>query len=190
MRLVYVAAITAFLVTSLSLDMRADGVYSNQQDEGFRFALKLFDSGMYKYSRDRFNDIADKSRVTDPEGYSVLCDLRACVPGAELRMNEYISRNPHSVLVFQLKRQYALNLFNAQDYRNASEIMEEISPKKLYKSQQVEYLFRKAYCDLETRDMASARENFLAVEQKGFSDYTVMRCMKLFQKSVNLIWRE
>ena len=177
MRLVYVAAITAFLVTSLSLDMRADGVYSNQQDEGFRFALKLFDSGMYKYSRDRFNDIADKSRVTDPEGYSVLCDLRACVPGAELRMNEYISRNPHSVLVFQLKWQYALNLFNAQDYRNASEVMEEISSKKLYKSQQVEYLFRKAYCDLETRDMASARENFLAVEQKGFSDYTApSRC--------------
>ena len=172
MRLVYVAAVAAFLMTSLSLDMKAGGVYSNQQDEEFRFTLKLFDSGMYGYSRDRFNEISNKARATDPEGYSVLCDLRACVPGAEFRMNEYISRNPHSVLVFQLKWQYALNLFNAQDYRNASEIMEEISPKHLYKSQQVEYLFRKAYCDLEMRDMASARENFTAVEQRGFSDYT------------------
>ena len=172
MRSLYIAAITAFLMTSSGLNINAVEARSGKSDDGYRFTLRMFDHGMYSRSRQNFEELSSKLNTSDPEGYAVLCDLRASVPGAELRMNEYISRNPHSVLVFQLKWQYALNRFDAQDYKNAGEVLSELSLKHLYKSQHTEYLFRKAYCDLETRNLESACENFKAVEKRPFSDYT------------------
>lgn len=172
MRLLYIAAAAALMMTSSWMNVKADEVRSIKTEDTFRSTLRMFDHGMYSRSRQSFDALSSKLNLTDPEGYSVLCDLKASVPGAELRMNEYISRNPHSVLVFQLKWQYALNLFDAHDYKNAGEVLGELSLKQLYKSQHTEYLFRKAYCDLEIRNLESARENFTAVEKRPFSDYT------------------
>lgn len=172
MRSLYITAIAAFLMTVSGLDVKAEESRFGKNDEGFRFTLRMFEHGMYSRSRQCFDELSAKLNTSDPEGYSVLCDLKASVPGADVRMNEYISRKPHSVLVFQLKWQYAMNLFDAQDYKNAGEVLGELSLKHLYKSQHTEYLFRKAYCDLEARNLESASENFKAVEKRPFSDYT------------------
>lgn len=135
-----------------------------------RETLKLYDSGMFSKSSFDFDRIAD--RTATPEGYAILCDAKALVPGYDKRMYDYIMRNPQSAIIPQLKWQHALNLFDSQDYRSAGIILEELTLKQLYKEQRVEYLFRKAYCDLENRNLASAKHNFAEVEKHPFSDYT------------------
>ena len=94
MRSLYIAAITAFLMTLSGLNINAVEARSGKSDDGYRFTLRMFDHGMYSRSRQNFEELSSKLNTSDPEGYAVLCDLRASVPGAELRMNEYISRNP------------------------------------------------------------------------------------------------
>lgn len=163
-----------YIVSALSaaLMLSALSVYA-QEDVGnddFREAMRLFDNGMYdrsSYGFDRINGMGNA-----PEAYSILSDARAHVPGYEMRMMDYMQRNPHSAAIAQMKWQHALNLFDAQEYKYAGDLLGEISLKQLYKSQRTEYLFRKAYCDLENRDLDSAEENFAEVEKRQFSDYT------------------
>lgn len=170
MRYLYIAAVSILAFCSV-FKAEAQGTAAGNRDD-FRYALSLFEHGMYSRSGDEFKRISKKYMTSDPDGYSVLCDLKASVPGAETRMKSFLDMNPHSFLAFQMKWQYALNLFDARDYLAAGDIMDEIPLKSLYKSQHSEYLFRKAYCDLDSRDLVSARNNFLEVEKRGFSDYT------------------
>ena len=172
MRFIYLA-LAAAMSMGFVLPMSAQG--RNEKEclgSDFREALRLYEHGMFRHVGNVFDDMSKDVRSSEPEGYSVLCDLRAGVPGASSRMMDFIERNPHSVLVPQMKWQYAMNLFDSQDYRAAGNILGELSVKQLDKSQATEYLFRKAYCDLENRDLVSAKKNFAAVESRKFSDYT------------------
>lgn len=172
MRFIYLTLAAALSLWS-ALPMTAQGINeAERHGSDFRELLRLYEHGMYRFAGNGLDDISEEVRSTEAEGYSVLCDLKAGVPGASSRMMDYIERNPHSVLVPQMKWQYAMNLFDSQDYKAAGNILGELSVKKLGKSQATEYLFRKAYCDLENRDLASAKENFAAVEARKFSDYT------------------
>lgn len=170
MRYVYVAVTSLMMCITSSIAV-AQGP-DNESNEEFRKTVRLFGHGMYVHSGNAFEDIARKYGLSDPEGFAVLSDLKADVPGAETAMRSFLKRNPQSVLAFQIKWQYALNLFDRGDYLTAGEVMEMIPLKSLYRSQQTEYLFRMAYCDLEARDLGSARNNFLEVEKRSFSDYT------------------
>ncbi len=172
MRFVYPAVVSLVLSLSAFLPLSAQDNETERLGSDFREVLRLYDHGMYRYARNGFDDISFKVRSSEPEGYSVLCDLKADVPGAPARMMDYMDRNPHSALIPQMKWQYAMNLFDVQDYKAAGNILGELSLKQLDRSQITEYLFRKAYCDLENRDLASAKENFAAVEARQFSDYT------------------
>lgn len=135
-----------------------------------REAMLLFDRGLYSRSSFDFGQIRD--RHSCPEGYSILSDAKARVPGYDMRMHDYIMRNPQSAIIPQLRWQHALNLFDAHDYKRAGDILENLTLKQLYRGQRTEYLFRKAYCDLENRDLESAKNNFAEVEKRQFSDYT------------------
>lgn len=144
----------------------------NALPEDFRNVMKLYDHGMFSRSASDFDMISAKTMSSDPEGYSVLCDLRASVPGAHSRMNDFLKRNPESALRFQMMWIYASDLFDAQEYTSAGLVLDGLDIDRLYKSQRVEYHFRKAYCDLEGRDMDSAAKHFAEVEKDAFSDYT------------------
>lgn len=155
------AAFAVMTISSFSADA---------QDNGLRETMRLFDRGMYSYSSYDFEKMP--GRTADPEGYSILSDARAQVPGYDMRMHDFIMRNPQSAVIPQLRWQHALNLFDAHDYKAAGSILENLTLKQLYKGQRTEYLFRKAYCDLENRDLESAKNNFSEVEKRAFSDYT------------------
>lgn len=158
------------LVAAAFAVMTFSSFSAHAQDSGLRETMRLFDRGMYSYSSYDLEKMS--GRTADPEAYSILADAKAQVPGYDMRMHDFIMRNPQSAVIPQLRWQHALNLFDAHDYKAAGSILENLSLKQLYKGQRTEYLFRKAYCDLENRDLESAKDNFAEVEKRVFSDYT------------------
>ena len=151
------------------------GAQSFSEDSGrqdFRDAIRLYDNAMFSRSRTVFDGMADGSVSSDPEGFSVLNQVRSDVPGYEKVMDSFIDRNPHSVHIPQIRWHHAMNLFDRHDYKAAGDVLGGISLKSLQKSQHVEYYFREACCDLENRDLESARSNFAMVEKSASSDYS------------------
>ncbi|MBO7192398.1 MAG: tetratricopeptide repeat protein [Bacteroidales bacterium] len=153
-----------FILTLLSgLQMKA---------QELREAMRLYDNSMFSRSRDVFQDISSDAVSSDPEGFAVLSQVRAKSAGYETVMNDFVTRNPHSVLIPQIKWYHAMNLFDSQDYKTAGAVLDEIKIKSLYKKQHTEYHFRKAYCDLENRNLESAEVHFTEVTKGPQSDYT------------------
>ena len=143
------------------------------QDSGrLRDALKLYDYGMYSRSRLYFDELDDKTLSSDPEGYAVLCDVRQRVPGYQRDMDRFMESNPHSSLLTAIRYAHALNLFDAQDYKGAGDILNAMKPRHISRSQKVEYTFKKAYCAMETGDLQAALTGFKEVERLPMSDYT------------------
>ena len=162
----------ALLLTLMSgYRMAAQDVHDISGHQEFRDALKLYDNSMFSRSHTLFDGLSERTASSDPEGISVLSQVRAEVPGYETLMESFIGRNPHSVHVPQIRWHHAMNLFDRHDYKAAGEVLGDIDIRRLYRGQKVEYLFRKAYCDLEARDLESAKSNFAEVERSSVSEY-------------------
>ena len=168
-------SITIAVLAMAFLSGPAAGAQNDPDDSGrkaFREALKLYEHSMLSSSRKAFGSFGEESVSSDPEGFEVLTQVRAAVPGYEAVMNSFLERNPHSILVPQVRWYHAMNLFDCQSYDLAGDVLEQIDVKDLLKGQRTQYLFTKAYCDLEARDLESAESNFKSVEKEAFSDYT------------------
>ena len=137
-----------------------------------REAVRLFDVGMHARSKTILNKVAEEYGSTDAEGYAVLCDVLTQSPGYETRMEKFFTECPYSKLVPQIKYQHALHLFHAGNYEAALAGFNDIDYKMLYKSDRTEYLFDRAYCNLELHQYDVAYDRFLEVYQLPFSDYT------------------
>lgn len=142
------------------------------QADTYREALKLYENGLYSRAKEMFDQVSDKTGNADPAGYSLLCDVRAKVPGYENRIEAYFENYPYSRLTGQIRYHHALNLFDAEDYKAASEQFAKIKEDNLYKSQRTEFAFKSAYCDLENDNVYSARDGFKDVEGRKHSDFT------------------
>lgn len=170
------AAVVAVLMLGSAPFLNAQdgtsGRWTERFPEEFREALRLHDAGMYSRSRVLFDDVDDKSAAADPKGYSVLCDVKAKVPGYRQSMDAFLNACPHSPLAARIRFEYAMNLFDGQDYKEAAAQLSMIRLKDVDKSRQTEFLFKKAYSDFENKDMQSALENFKEVDMRPQSDYT------------------
>ena len=159
----------ALIIISLVLA----GHYASAQISEFRDAVRLYDKGMFSRSKMMFDRLeSETERKADPAGYSLLCDVRANVPGYENRIEAFLEEYPYSVLLSQIRYYHALNLFDAGEYKPASEQLAMIAENSLYKDQRTEYVFKAAYCDLENGNTFSARDGFKDVENRKVSDYT------------------
>ena len=138
----------------------------------FREILKFQQRGMHNRASVLYSGLSKKVISSDPEGYAILCDAMMNMHAYQVRMDDYIARNPHSVLVPQLKFRHALNLFEVQDYAGAAEVFADIPASQIFDGDLDEYLFKKAYCELETGDVDRALLLFLDLEQRPMSDYT------------------
>jgi hypothetical protein len=88
------------------------------QTSDYRDALRLYDKGMFSRSKMMFDKIEEQTeRKADPAGYSLLCDVRANVPGYENRIDTFLEEYPYSVLVPQVRFYHAVNLFDAGEYK-------------------------------------------------------------------------
>lgn len=135
-------------------------------------ALHLFDKGMYNHSRVTLDGLQERYSSLDPEGYSVLCDVMMQRPGYLGRMNRFIEEHPYSVLVPQLRYRHGLNLFDSGDYVAASGMLAMVSEKQIPRSERTGFVFKKAYCELEGRNMDAAMPLFKEVEARRMSDFT------------------
>ena len=137
-----------------------------------REAVRLYDIGMRGRSKTLLEKVAREYGSADAKGYAVLCDVVTSAPGYEVSMNDFLEECPYSKLVPQIRYRHALNLFHNADYASALSTFEMLKPGMLYKSDRTEYLFDRAYCNLELQQYDTAYERFAEVHQLPFSDYT------------------
>ena len=169
---VSVVIMTAFAgAADAAWDGLSDRFYGSISKE-MRNALKLYDAGMFSHANRLMETLSDDTFRTDPEGYAMLCDVLNGVTGYENRMEAFFVNNPHSFLIPRIRYAHAMNLFDAMKYKAASEELGMLSVKMVPAEVRVEYLFKKAYCHLENRELQKALEDFAQVEKMPFSDYT------------------
>lgn len=138
----------------------------------FREAVRLYENGLVNRSKMLFGDLSENSARADYEGYAVLCDVSMAVPGYEVSMENYLIRCPYSILAPQIRYRHALNLFDSQNYKEASAVFALLKPRQLHRNQRTEFQFKRAYSDLENRELDVALERFHEVEALAMSDYT------------------
>lgn len=169
------AGISVAIMTSATMSAAVDGTSSMidvPRSREYREILKLQESGMHNRAKVRFDRMYRETAQSDPAGYSVLCDIIQKIPSYEYRMDAFIADNPQSVVIPQLRYRHAINLFDAQDYMNAGTYLAMISPTQIDRSQVDEYLFKKAYCELEAGELDIALLRFIELEKRPVSDYT------------------
>ena len=142
------------------------------QNGRFRRAMALYERGMYGRAREIFSDVASESGSFEAEGYAVLCSVKMKVPGYGPYAEAFIGKYPYASAVSQIRFAHALNLFDSQDYVNASVEFESLSRYSVWRSQMPEYLFKKAYCDFETGNYERAALRFNELEKHPVSDYS------------------
>ena len=173
MRIISLSAVLLGIMSLFSAETAAQNKAEGFPSVEFREAVRLYENGMYSRSRTLFERIGEDYSAVAPEAYSVLCQVREKTSGYAQTADAFLEKNPHSLLVPQIKWHYAMNLFDDHNYKAAGEMLASVSTDDLYKTQRVDYLFRKGYCDLENHDLDSAWKNFLLVEAEPFSDYTL-----------------
>ena len=119
MRILSITAAALLLLMSPKYDAVAQDMTDGYSRDEFRDAMRLYDDSMYSRSRRLFDDISEEALSSDPEGLSVLSQVRMGVPGYDDAMDSFIARNPHSMLVPQIRWHHAMNLFDKQNYREA-----------------------------------------------------------------------
>lgn len=152
--------------------LSASALYADVPVREYREILRLQENGMHGRSRHLFNEKAAASRGGDASGRAVLSEVIMNVPGYEARVKEFMEENPHSVLIPQITYRHALNLFDRQDYKAAGALLDEVAPTAIERSRVDEYLFKKAYCELENGDVDRALLRFIELEKRPISDYT------------------
>ena len=165
------AALTLATVSGASASAAAEPDGQKNLKE-FREAVRLYDAGFVNRSRMIFDDLSAKEEKADFKGYSVLCDVVMNVPGYELTMREFLNTHPYSIHIPQIRYHHALNLFDSMDYKAASAEFSLIRPKQLEKNQRTEFLFKRAYSDLENKEFETALTRFHEVEKLPLSDFT------------------
>ena len=165
------ATLTAVMLGSAPCVLAQEGSAGETYAVEFRDALRLRERGMHSRSSAVFDELSQSYGKTDPLALSVLEDVLRQVPGYEIRMDAFACAYPHSVYLPQIRFAHAVNLFEAQEYSSALEVLESLKLRQLTRSQKDEYLFRKAYSYLETGNQDKAREIFKEVEKRQANDY-------------------
>ena len=165
------AALAAAVMTSFPLQAASDGVPGPASKE-FKEALRLYDRGLANRSSIVFDRLARMNGDADAEGYAVLADIVSGTPGYVSMMETYLAKRPHTALAFRMRYQHAMNLFEAEEYLEAGNILSEIDRKRIDKGQIDEYIFKSAFCALENGDETKAKELFQEIDMRPVSDYT------------------
>ena len=141
-------------------------------NKAFGHALELLDRGMFNRAEKIFNGLISNGEKSDAEGYSILCEVKMRAKGYETRMLKYLDKHPYSVMVPAIRYQYAMNLFDVQEYEEAAYQFEQIPIKQIRKSGRPAYLFYKSYSELETGKEAEALAGLQQIHEMPESDFS------------------
>ena len=167
--------LSAFLaLPSVASSVSGDFNSGSEKTSGryFRQALSLFDRGMYDMARKNFETIAENTGDYMAEGYAIFCSVNLQSAGYEVLLKKYEKNHPYSGLIPQMRYQHGLNLFDKDDFQGALDEFEAVSRHRLHRSQEPEFLFKKAYCDFSLGNYDRALLRFASMEKRTYSDYT------------------
>lgn len=168
---VFLSVAASASAVCLAQDVSSDRL-SQPHSKELREVLRLQDHGMHNHASHRLNSVYEKYADSDPRGYAIMSDIISNRTDYKTSMDEYLQDNPHTVLAGQMLYRHALNLFDVQDYKSAGEMLDSVAASQIRRSQLDEYLFKKAYCELEAGDVDRALLRFLELEKRPVSDYT------------------
>ena len=138
----------------------------------FEEAKALYEGEMYGEAMDRFSTLSDDYGLDDAEAYRVLCAIHLRLPGYENIVSRFKESYPVSGFIPQINLAYALALFDEKDFEGASALFETLSRHHVFRKQVPEFLFKRAYCDFELRNLDRALQRFKDLELRTYSDYT------------------
>ena len=139
-----------------------------QEPRLFRQALNLYENGAYGRAARLF----DRLDGPDAAGYKVLCDIKSRAEGFEDRADLFLENNPESILAPQIQFAWGQYLFDEGRYAEADRHFTALSQSDLYKDQQAEYLYKRAYSAFAEGNYPLAESLFGKVEALGLTDYT------------------
>ena len=167
MKLKYILAGFAAAMLSVS------ALYADGDIREYREILRMQESGMHSRSRHVFTEKASKDKDGDMAGHALLSTVVMNVPGCNDSMvGEYHTGNHDARLMQQIWYHQALNHFESGDYTQAEVYFFLVSPSMLERTQVDEYLFKRAYCELENGEVDRALLRFLELEKRPVSDYS------------------
>jgi len=147
-------------------------VSASPTSKEYKQALSLYQRGMYEQARNMFENISKTTGDQMAEGYAVLCATKMQSDGYQTLVEEYDVNHSTSVLRSLIHYQYALNLFDKEDYKGAAEQFNSVSSKAIAKDDVPEYLYKQAYSAFGQGFYKDAIQGFQKVESMPFSDYT------------------
>ena len=176
-RYIYAFAFALFMLPAFAF---ADGKWNDgltfvgnmQYSRDLEAAMNINSRSMFSRSELMFTELQRRYGTSDTEGYATLADVVMNVPGYYWRMNRFFNENSQSPLVAHMRFCHAMNLFDQGRYKSSLAILDNLTIRQVVKGLRCEYLFKKAYCCLETGDSSRAAELFKEVESLPFSDYT------------------
>ena len=116
------------------IPVKADcGIYEN--------ALVLYSQGMYQRAKVLFEECPQEPLSAD---YALLCSIKLNSPDVDSRVAASENERPRSILYSQIHREYALLLFEREDYAFALGQFEKVNVKDLSGKEKVRVLLAKA----------------------------------------------
>ena len=133
------------------IPVKADGgIYEN--------ALVLYSQGMYQRAKVLFEECPQEPLSAD---YALLCSIKLNSPDVDSRVAASENERPRSILYSQIHREYALLLFEREDYAFALGQFEKVNVKDLSGKEAGEYWYKKGYCLFASESFAEAKDCFL-----------------------------
>ena len=118
-------------------------VSNTENYAGMNHMLRILRASMYSRSEILAEIAGNRYAGTEPQAYSILCDVVMNTPGYVGKMNQFLKDNPQSALAAQIRFCHASNLFDEGRYAEALEVFDILSTKKIAKCNRSEYLFKK-----------------------------------------------
>ena len=107
-----------------------------------------------------------KKEIAREEGIVLVEKIREGYPNVSGEVDEYFKKYPESPVADMVRFNYALYNFNDGNYAAAAEILESTDIKSLGNDEQLEYLFKKGYCQFRNGIHDQAKET-LSHLQRG-----------------------
>ena len=99
-----------------------------------------------------------KKDIAREDGIALVEKIKEGYPNVQGEVDAYFKKYPESPVADLVKLNYALYNFNSGNYAAAAEILESTNCKSFGKEQQLEYLFKKGYCQFRNGLHTRAKE--------------------------------
>ena len=152
--------------------LSVSALYADGDIREYREILRMQESGMHSRSRHVFTQKASLNQDSDIAGHAALSAVVMNVPGYQGTVMDYFTGNQDAHLSQQILYHHALNLFESGDYQQGEAFFSAVMPSVLERAQVDEYLFKRAYCELENGKADRALLRFIELEKRPVSDYS------------------